>query len=176
MASVFVLAKKSHLHMSPWQATATKKKRAVEEQTADLRSYVKQLNSQFDGQYKVMVYWSRHAVSFSIWDDNKKGWKQARGFRDQKNHLIITDSSSPCSPYSPAHHICRQQFPSCCSCRCRAATPPLGRRMTWSLHSWQWRWWNLGMNTASINMLGYVANVLFGLASKKCHCKSQNLS
>ena len=80
MASVFVLAKNISIYTSSSQATAPTKKRAVDPETRDLRSYVKQLNSQFDGSYKVMPYWSCHAVAFSIWDDKKKGWKQARWF------------------------------------------------------------------------------------------------
>ena len=116
--------------MSPWQANGQKKKRGVDDETVELRSYVKQLNSQFDNLYKVMPYWSRCAVALAFWDFKKKGWKQASGLDQNKIiYLSLVPSALLLEILLPITSN-GKPFANCHSCRRRTATLPLGRRMT----------------------------------------------
>ena len=42
-----------------------------DETTSEIKSVVEYLNQQFEGQFKVMVYWSRRAVGFLILKNGK---------------------------------------------------------------------------------------------------------
>lgn len=48
-----------------------------DEHTQKLKDVITGVNEQFEGEYKVVIYWSRKAVAFCHWNDETQKWQQA---------------------------------------------------------------------------------------------------
>ena len=46
----------------------------------EIKNIVDNLNKQFDGNFKIMIYWSRSAVAFMVYDPSEDKVKQAPDF------------------------------------------------------------------------------------------------
>lgn len=67
--------------MEPFFSQEPSRKRFKhDESTMEIKNIVDNLNQQFEGNFKVMIYWSRYAVAFMAYDDSVEKLKQAPGF------------------------------------------------------------------------------------------------